>query len=74
MQCLITGLILRSVCWKGDRVIAGSQGSEIFEAVVNDPSKTRCIMQGHAEGELWALANHAKKMVFATGSDDCTLR
>jgi hypothetical protein len=54
--------------------VAGSQASEIFEIPVNDPTKARCIMQGHAEGELWALTAHSKKMMFATGSDDCTAR
>ena len=31
-------------------------------------------MQGHGEGELWALATHSDEKVFATGSDDKTIR
>ncbi len=30
--------------------------------------------QGHAEGELWALSVHPKTDIFATGSDDKTVR
>ena len=34
----------------------------------------RILLKGHAEGELWALAVHAKLNVFVTGSDDKTVR
>ena len=70
----ISGLCVRSVCWRSDRVLVGTQDSEVFEVMVGDRDKPRLLIQGHAEGEMWALAVHPKKQVFATGSDDQTIR
>ena len=65
---------MRSVCWRTDRVLAGTQDGEVFEISVTDRTKPKCLVHGHAEGELWALAVHPKKQIFATGSDDHTVR
>src|SRR6218665_210221 len=71
---IILGLTIRSLNWCDDRVLIGTQDSEVFEVVVRDREKVQCVMQGHAEGELWALAVHSKKPIFATGSDDRSVR
>uniref|UniRef100_A0A3Q2VUR1 EMAP like 6 n=1 Tax=Haplochromis burtoni TaxID=8153 RepID=A0A3Q2VUR1_HAPBU len=63
-------LSIRSVCWKADRILAGTQDSEIFEVMVRDRDKPVLLMQGHSEGELWALDVHPKQPVAVTGSDD----
>ncbi|XP_075452066.1 echinoderm microtubule-associated protein-like 6 isoform X3 [Ascaphus truei] len=68
------GLSIRSVCWKADRILAGTQDSEIFEVMVRERDKPMLIMQGHCEGELWALAMHPKKPLAVTGSDDRSVR
>uniref|UniRef100_A0A671UC96 EMAP like 5 n=1 Tax=Sparus aurata TaxID=8175 RepID=A0A671UC96_SPAAU len=68
------GLSVRSVCWRGDHILVGTQDSEIFEVVVHDRTKPFLIMQGHCEGELWALAVHPTKPLAMTGSDDRSVR
>lgn len=55
-------------------MLVGTQGSEIIEVSPRNRSNPSVYIQGHAEGELWALAVHPNKQVFATGSDDSSLR
>ncbi|XP_055449170.1 echinoderm microtubule-associated protein-like 5 [Psammomys obesus] len=68
------GLSVRSVCWRGDHILVGTQDSEIFEIVVHERNKPFLLMQGHCEGELWALAVHPTKPLAVTGSDDRSVR
>ncbi|XP_055292522.1 echinoderm microtubule-associated protein-like 5 isoform X6 [Moschus berezovskii] len=68
------GLSVRSVCWRGDHILVGTQDGEIFEIVVHERNKPFLIMQGHCEGELWALAVHPTKPLAVTGSDDRSVR
>ncbi|KAG7257658.1 hypothetical protein CRUP_015754, partial [Coryphaenoides rupestris] len=68
------GLSIRSVCWRADRVLAGTQDSEIFEVMVRERDKPVLLMQGHSDGELWALDLHPKQAVAVTGSDDRSVR
>ena len=55
-------------------MLAGTRDSEVYEVTVGDRSKPRLITGGHSEGELWALASHPSQDLFATGSDDKTIR
>lgn len=74
LMCFLPGLSVRSVCWRGDHILVGTQDSEIFEIVVHERNKPFLIMQGHCEGELWALAVHPTKPLAVTGSDDRSVR
>lgn len=74
VHLLVAGLSVRSVCWRGDHILVGTQDSEIFEIVVHERNKPFLIMQGHCEGELWALAVHPTKPLAMTGSDDRSVR
>ena len=45
-----------------------------IQVMVRDRDKPLLIMQGHSEGELWALDVHPKKPLAVTGSDDRSVR
>ncbi|XP_035687635.1 echinoderm microtubule-associated protein-like 6 isoform X3 [Branchiostoma floridae] len=68
------GMSIRAVCWGGDRILAGTQDSEIYEIALRERDKPKLLMQGHAEGELWGLGIHPKQPLFVTGSDDHSVR
>ncbi len=55
-------------------MLAGTRDSEVYEVTVRDRSKPRLLTGGHSEGELWALASHPSQDMFATGSDDKTIK
>lgn len=67
--------IIRSLYWNSDRILIGTQSSEIYEILMNDQDNPQCVTQGHAEGELWSLAvSPTNPWIFATASDDKTVR
>lgn len=45
-----------------------------MQVMVRDRDKPLLMMQGHSEGELWALDVHPKKPLAVTGSDDRSVR
>ncbi len=67
-------LWIRALCFGDDHILVGTHKSEIFEITLRDRENPKCLVNGHGEGELWALATHPKRHLFATGGDDQTVR
>jgi WD40 repeat protein len=53
--------------------LVGTKYGNIFE-INEKTSSIQSLIKGHAEGELWGLAVHPNKEVFATGSYDGFLK
>jgi len=66
------GISIRSVCWRGDKILAGTHDSEVFEVEVRDRENPLPLTQGHGEGELWGLCVNGGTI--ATCGDDCSVR
>ncbi len=41
----LLGLCVRSVCWDGEKVVAGTKDSEVYEISVQDKDNPRVIVQ-----------------------------
>ena len=62
----------------GNKILVGTKGSDIYEAVMpatpTDTMQMFRLAWGHNRGELWGLSTHPMKDEFATTGDDNTLR
>lgn len=45
-------MVVRSVFFKDDKILIGTQSSQIFELNLNDLSKFDCICNAHGEGNV----------------------
>uniref|UniRef100_A0A914X8Q4 HELP domain-containing protein n=1 Tax=Plectus sambesii TaxID=2011161 RepID=A0A914X8Q4_9BILA len=70
----ISDLWIRSICVYNDNLFVGSHNSDIIMVSLRDRDNIQILVDGHGQGELWALAVHPKRDVFATGGDDRTVR
>ena len=44
-HCFSLGLSVRSVCWGGEKILAGTNGGEIFEISAADKEKPMTLVQ-----------------------------
>ena len=61
--------VVKSVCRIKNKIIVGTKTNDIFE-IIEKTSAVQNVVIGHAEGELWGLAVHPSRGVFATASYD----
>eukprot|EP00002_Diphylleia_rotans_P034049 TRINITY_DN7287_c0_g2_i1.p1 TRINITY_DN7287_c0_g2~~TRINITY_DN7287_c0_g2_i1.p1 ORF type:complete len:2704 (-),score=538.32 TRINITY_DN7287_c0_g2_i1:170-8281(-) len=67
---------IRTLCFGEDKILAGAKTGEIFEIENLDAKEEykQLLLESHGEGELWGLGPHPSDHVFATCSDDMTVR
>ena len=57
------------MCRVKNKIIVGTKHSSIYE-IEEKTSTIQKLVMGHSDGELWGLATHPSKEVYATASYD----
>ena len=63
---------VRGIALGKGKIVVGTRGGNIFE--IDKGGKVELLIGGHSEGELWGLAPHPTEQLFATVSDDKTVK